>query len=68
MRRLANTLAGRRPFRVEAALGTTEHKSRSCAMSKRKLPACSIDQHRSCGLLGVSFIALDRLWASVAIL
>src|SRR5438477_5629313 len=28
MRRLAGTLAGRRPFAVEAAIGTTEHESR----------------------------------------
>src|SRR5438270_11542834 len=28
MRRLASTLAGRRPFAVEAAIGTTEHESR----------------------------------------
>ena len=28
MRRLASTLAGRRPFAVETAIGTTEHESR----------------------------------------
>jgi hypothetical protein len=46
MRRLASTLAGRRPFPVEAAIGTTEHESRAWSRSKPNSPGCPIG-HRS---------------------
>jgi Protein of unknown function (DUF2924) len=42
MRRLASTLAGRRPFAVEAAIGKTEPESRVWSRSKPKSPGCSI--------------------------
>jgi len=66
MRRLASTLAGCRPLPV-GGNRTSAHESRAGARSKPKSPACSIDRHRSCGMPGVNFSALDRRWASVAI-
>jgi hypothetical protein len=53
MRRLASTLAGRRLLPIEAATRTIAHETRTRAMSKPKSPACPIDRHRSCGLLGM---------------
>src|SRR5438552_221981 len=66
MRRLASTLAGRRPFAVEAAIGTTEHESRGLVEVEPEIAGLldwSTDELR---LAGANCIARDRRWVSAA--
>jgi hypothetical protein len=67
MRRLANTLAGRRQFATGTAIGTISRAGLTSPRSNVKLPVWPIGRRKIYGLPGASCITRDRLSGSVAI-